>query len=42
MANIKQNKEIKDKLELTGKKNELKALAEKVVNEATDWIVKPK
>jgi len=41
-VNVKQNKEIKNKLELTGKKSELKALAEKVVNEATDWIVKAK
>ena len=41
-VNIKQNKEIKTKLELTGRKSELKALAEKVVNEAADWILKKK
>ncbi len=41
-VNIKQNKEIKNKLELTGKKSELKALAEKVVSKATEWIVKAK
>jgi len=41
-VNIKQNKEIKTRLELTGKKSDLRALAEKVVNEATDWILKTK
>jgi len=39
-VNIRQNNETKYKFELNGKKSDLKALAEQVVNQATDWIVK--
>jgi WD40 repeat protein len=40
--NIKQNKEIKNKMEVKGKKTDLKALATVVVSQATDWILKHK
>jgi len=41
-VNIRQNNETKYKFELSGKKSDLKSLAEQVVTQATDWIVKNK
>ncbi len=41
-VNIRQNDVTKYKFELSGTKSEIKALAEKLVNRATDWIVKSK
>jgi len=41
-VNIRQNNQTKYKFELSGKKSNLKDLAEQVVTQATDWIVKHK
>jgi len=41
-VNIRQYDTTQYKFELTGKKNDLKAIAEQVVKQATDWIVKHK
>jgi len=41
-VNIRQNDVTKYKFEMSWKKNDLKGLAEKLVDEATDWILKKK